>query len=62
MSAATISALMELLEAVIQDTPEAIALFNSVKAMLEGGTEPTPEQWADLDTKLAAAHASLQGA
>jgi hypothetical protein len=60
MPIATIMAIMGAVETVIQQTPEAIALFNAAKAALSGGTDPTSEQWSTLMTAMAAAHAKVQ--
>jgi hypothetical protein len=60
MSIATILALLGVVETLIQDTPQAVALFASVKAMMASGTEPTADQWAALNAQLATDHAALQ--
>lgn len=60
MGITTILALAGVLETLIKDAPEAISTFQTVKAMLVNGTEPTAEQWAALDTAMAAHHAALQ--
>jgi hypothetical protein len=60
MSIATILALLGVIETVVQDTPQALALFASVKAMLASGAEPTPEQWSALNAQLATDHAVVQ--
>lgn len=60
MSAATILALLTAIETIIQDTPQALALFNAVKTMLTGGVEPTTEQWAALNAMLSADHLAVQ--
>jgi hypothetical protein len=62
MSLATILALLGMIETVVQDTPQAIALFASIKAMLASGAEPTAEQWAALTAQLATDHAAVQSA
>lgn len=58
----SILALVGAVESLIQDTPEAIATFNTVKGMLTAGTEPTTDQWAALDAQLKSNHAALQAA
>lgn len=62
MGITSILALVGVLETLLQDAPQAIATFNTVKAMLVSGTEPTPAQWAALDAAMASHHAALQAA
>ena len=62
MGITTIIALVGVLETLIQDAPQAVALFGTVKAMLISGTEPTAKQWAALDAALVSSHAALQSA
>ena len=62
MGITTLIALAGVLEKLIQDTPQAISLFQTVKAMLVNGIEPTADQWASLDAALTASHAALQSA
>jgi hypothetical protein len=62
MGITTVLALVGVLETLITDAPQAIATFNTVKAMLVNGTEPTVAQWAALDAALASHHAALQAA
>jgi hypothetical protein len=61
MNPALIPVLLSALSTIIQDTPAAIALFNSVKTVLTQGSDPTPAQWQDLLASLAASHAKVQG-
>jgi hypothetical protein len=58
----SILALVGVLETLISDAPEAIATFNTVKAMLVNGTEPSDAQWSALDASLKSNHAALQAA
>jgi hypothetical protein len=60
MSAALIATLMQVLELIIEDTPEAVSLFNTVKEVFTQGTDPTPAQWQALVTALASSHAKVQ--
>ncbi len=60
MSAALIATLMQVLQIIIQDTPEAISLFNLVKTVVTQGSDPTAEQWQQLLAGLAATHAKVQ--
>ena len=60
MDPATIIALLSVLQTIIQDTPAALALFNSVKTVLTQGTDPTPAQWQALVTAMATAHTQVQ--
>ena len=62
MSITTILALISAIETIIQDSPQAITLFDTVKAMLTSGTEPTDAQWRTLDGLLTADHAVVQSA
>jgi hypothetical protein len=62
MSIATILALLAAIETIIQDTPQALALFDMVKSMLSSGLEPSTEQWIALNAMLAADHARVQTA
>ncbi len=61
MSITTLLALIGAIETIIQDTPQALALFATVKALLTSGAEPTAAQWASLNTLLTADHAAVQG-
>jgi len=62
MSPATVLAIISAIETIIQDTPQAIALFNAAKSALTAGADPTPDQWAALFTAMTAAHAKVQAA
>jgi hypothetical protein len=62
MSVATILALLSVIETIVQDTPQALALFASVKSMLSSGVEPTTDQWAALNAQLVTDHAAVQQA
>ena len=62
MSAATVAVLISVIETIIQETPQAIAMWNSIKTILNQGTDPTPAQWASLVTALTAAHQKVQAA
>lgn len=62
MGITTILALVGVLETLIQDAPQAVAIFGTVKDMLVNGKEPTADQWAALDTAMSAHHAALQAA
>lgn len=62
MGATTILAILGVIEEIIKETPEAIALFQTVRAMLVNGTEPTEAQWTALDAALSDHHAALQAA
>jgi len=62
MGITSILALLGVLQSIVQDAPEAIALFNQVSAMLKNGTEPTQAQWAALDAAMSSHHAALQAA
>lgn len=62
MGITSIFALVGILETLIQDAPEAISIFGTVKAMLINGTEPAADQWARLDAAMKAHHAALQAA
>ena len=60
MSITTILALLAAIETIIQNTPQALALFDAVKSMLTSGSEPTPEQWTELNAMLTADHINIQ--
>lgn len=60
MTPTTILALIGAIETIIQDTPQAMALFEAVKSMLTSGAEPTSAQWATLTAMLTTDHAALQ--
>jgi hypothetical protein len=62
MPVSTLLTLLGVLQTIIQDTPEAITLFNTVKAAMTQDTPPTPEQWEVLVTAYNAAHAKVQAA
>lgn len=62
MSAATILALLSVIQTIIQDTPQALALFEAVKSMLISGSEPTIAQWTALNAMLTADHLAIQTA
>ncbi len=62
MNPAIIAAVLSAIETIIQDTPEAIALFNAAKAVLTQGGDPTAAQWTDLLASVTAAHAKVQAA
>lgn len=62
MGATSILAILGVLQGIIQEAPQAIALFDQVSTMLKSGTEPTQAQWTALDTALASHHAALQAA
>jgi hypothetical protein len=56
------TAILAILSFVIQTTPQALALFNQVKTMVDANREPTAEEWASITQQMAAAHAALQAA
>ncbi len=60
MSPATLIALAGIIETLIQQTPQAIALWNEIKASLTSGNEPTTAQWQAIAVGLAASHAQVQ--
>jgi hypothetical protein len=60
VNATTILALLSVIQTIIQDTPQALALFEAVKSMLLNGSEPTVEQWTELDAMLTADHLQVQ--
>ena len=60
MGATTIFALLGALKTVIQDTPEAVSMFETVEGLFNSGKEPTAAQWAALDAQLTTAHQALQ--
>ncbi len=60
MSPTSLIALLGVIETIVQQTPAAIALFNSVKTLMTSGAEPTDAQWAALDAALTADHAAVQ--
>jgi hypothetical protein len=62
MSITTILALIGAIETIIQDSPQAITLFDTVKAMLTSGTAPTDAEWSTLDVLLTGDHEALQSA
>ena len=57
-----IALILTILQAIIQDTPEAIALFQAVTAVSSQSGDPTPAQWTALVTAQAAAHTKVQAA
>lgn len=48
--------------AAMQGVAEAVAAWPTIKAIVEGGADPTPEQQAAIDAAADAAHAALQAA
>ncbi len=62
MGITSILAILGIIEEIIKDTPEALGLFQSVRAMLINGTEPTVQQWAALDASMKSHHDALQAA
>lgn len=62
MGGTSILALLGVIEEILKDTPEAVAMFKQVEALFMTGTEPTLEQWTALDVALSAHHAALQAA
>ena len=50
------------LSVAIKATPEAIALFGTVKAVLMQSSDPTPAQWAALLQATTDAHNAVQAA
>lgn len=62
MGPTSILAILGVLQSILQNTPEAIALFTQVSAMLKNGTEPTDAQWTALDAAMSSHHAALQAA
>jgi hypothetical protein len=61
MSPAAILALLQVIDGLITQAPEALSLWATVKAMLTGNTDPTADQWTQLVGQMAAAHAAVQG-
>ena len=51
---------LTVLQTIISDAPEAIALFNAVKAVLTQSGDPTTAQWTALIEAQSAAHLALQ--
>ena len=60
MSPAIVTTILAALATIIQDTPEALALFNTAKEVLTQGSDPTPAQWQSLLANLATVHAKVQ--
>lgn len=53
---------LALVQGVLQGIPEALAVWQSVQAMVAAGQDPTAEDWAALQVQVAAAHQAVQGA
>ncbi len=53
-------AVLALIEGIIQLTPEAIALWQQLKPILEQGRNPTPEEWLFLNMQADLAHQAAQ--
>lgn len=57
-----VSKAIALASAIADAAPDAVAAVQAVKAAVDGGAAPTPEQWAALDAAADQAHAGLQAA
>ena len=62
MNPSTIELLLSVVSTVIQETPAALALFQSVKTTMTQGSDPTPDQWRTLLAAVTAAHQKVQAA
>jgi hypothetical protein len=62
MDPATIVTLLGLADNLIQDVPEAVAAWNSIKTAITSGTEPTSNAWTTVMAQMDAAHAAMQAA
>lgn len=58
----TPASILAILSFIIQTTPEALALFNQVKALVDANREPTADEWAQITQQMSAAHLALQSA
>lgn len=58
----TPTAILAILSFIIQTTPEALALFQQVKALVDANRDPTAEEWAQITQQMSAAHMALQAA
>lgn len=56
----SITAIIALINGLLTFAPEAIKIYNEIKALNSSGQAPTPEQWADWDARALAVHAELQ--
>lgn len=62
MGAATIIALLQAALPLLADVPQFVEGAKTAIALFNSGTDPTPEQQAQIDAALDAAHAALQAA
>lgn len=51
---------LAMVSGLLSGAPDLVNAYNAVKAAVDGGAAPTPEQWAALDAAADAAHAKLQ--
>jgi len=58
----TPASILAILSFIIQTTPEALALFQQVKALVDANREPTADEWTAITQQMAAAHQALQAA
>jgi hypothetical protein len=54
--------IITLAEGVIQGVAQAVAVWPSLVALVKSGADPTPEQQAQIDAAVDAAHEALQAA
>jgi hypothetical protein len=54
------AAILAILSFIIQTTPEALALFNQVKSMVDAKRDPTQEEWIAIMKQMSDAHKALQ--
>lgn len=57
-----VAALIALIEGVLAEVPQAIDVFNQLKAMAASGTEPTADEWTAMIGNIDAANAAVQAA
>lgn len=62
MSAATLAILMQVLQAVVQQTPAAINLFNTVKLIINQNRDPSADEWKAIAAQMASIHNDVQNA
>jgi hypothetical protein len=62
MPTAIITAMIELIQLGVSVVPQVISAAQTAVSLIESGSDPTPEEQAQIDAALDAAHAALQAA
>lgn len=62
MTAATLAIIIQVIQAIIQETPAAISLFSTIKNIVSQNRDPTIDEWKTILQSMIDVHNQVQAA